>query len=74
MLKFIETLKNIWTIEELRNRILITLLFLAVYRLGAQVVLPGVIMIFLQMLRLQVMKKKYLNIHIYTKKYTNNII
>ncbi len=42
MLKFIETLKNIWTIEELRNRILITLLFLAVYRLGAQVVLPGV--------------------------------
>ena len=42
MLKFIEILKNIWAIDELKNRILITLFFLAVYRLGAQVVLPGV--------------------------------
>jgi preprotein translocase subunit SecY len=42
MQKFIETLKNIWAIDELKNRILITLFFLAIYRLGAQVVLPGV--------------------------------
>ena len=42
MVKFIEILKNIWAIDELKNRILITLFFLAIYRLGAQVVLPGV--------------------------------
>ena len=42
MLKFIEILKNIWAIDELKNRILITLFFLAIYRLGAQGVLPGV--------------------------------
>jgi preprotein translocase subunit SecY len=42
MLKFIEILKNIWAIDESKNRILITLFFLAIYRLGAQVVLPGV--------------------------------
>ena len=42
MLKFIEILKNIWAIDELKNRILITLFFLAIYMLGAQVVLPGV--------------------------------
>ena len=42
MLKFIEILKNIWAIDELKNRILITLFFLAIYRLGDQVVLPGV--------------------------------
>ena len=42
MLKFIETLKNIWTIDELKNRILLTLFFLIIYRLAAQVVLPGV--------------------------------
>lgn len=33
---------NIWKIEELKNRILITLGFLIVYRIGAQVVLPGI--------------------------------
>jgi len=42
MSNFIETLKNIWKIEELRNRIFLTLFFLAIYRLGAQVVLPGI--------------------------------
>ena len=42
MNKFIETLKNIWKIEELRNRILFTLAILAVYRFGSYVVLPGV--------------------------------
>ncbi|GGD88330.1 preprotein translocase subunit SecY [Planktosalinus lacus] len=41
-MKFINTLQNIWKIEELRNRILITLGLLAVYRFGAQVVLPGI--------------------------------
>lgn len=42
MKKFIETISNIWKIEELRRRILITLSLLLVYRFGAQVVLPGI--------------------------------
>ena len=42
MKKFIETLKNIWKIEDLRQRILITLLFVAIYRFGSFVVLPGI--------------------------------
>ncbi|WGK63634.1 preprotein translocase subunit SecY [Croceiramulus getboli] len=41
-MKFIETIKNIWKIEELKNRILVTLGLLLVYRFGAQVVLPGI--------------------------------
>ena len=41
-MKFIETLKNVWKIEELRNRITVTLGLLLVYRFGAQVVLPGI--------------------------------
>lgn len=42
MKKFFETIKNIWKIEELRGRIIITLGLLLVYRFGAQVVLPGI--------------------------------
>jgi preprotein translocase subunit SecY len=42
MKKFIETILNIYNIEELRGRIVTTLTFLLVYRLGAQVVLPGI--------------------------------
>jgi preprotein translocase subunit SecY len=42
MNKIITTFKNIFSIEELRNRILTTLLFVGVYRLGAYIVLPGV--------------------------------
>jgi len=42
MKKFIETLVNIYKIEELRNRIGLTLSILLVYRLGAQIVLPGI--------------------------------
>ncbi|HAT65349.1 preprotein translocase subunit SecY [Aureisphaera sp. CAU 1614] len=41
-MKFIETIKNIYKIEELRNRIMLTLGLLLVYRFGAQVVLPGI--------------------------------
>ena len=41
-MKFIETILNIYNIEELRGRILTTLTLLLVYRLGAQVVLPGI--------------------------------
>ncbi|WP_010181910.1 preprotein translocase subunit SecY [Aquimarina agarilytica] len=41
-MKFIETIKNIWKIDELRNRIGLTLGLLLVYRFGAQVVLPGI--------------------------------
>jgi preprotein translocase subunit SecY len=42
MKRLIEVLANIWKIEELKNRILVTLGFLVVYRIGAQVVLPGI--------------------------------
>ena len=42
MKKLIETLKNIWKIEDLRMRLLITLLFVAIYRFGSFVVLPGI--------------------------------
>ena len=42
MKKFIQTINNIWSIEELRNKILLTLLFVLVYRFGSHVVLPGI--------------------------------
>ncbi|MGW8122908.1 preprotein translocase subunit SecY [Roseivirga echinicomitans] len=42
MKKFFTTIRNIYSIEELRNRILATLGFLIVFRLGSFVVLPGV--------------------------------
>ena len=42
MKKFIETIKNIFRIEELRKRIVYTVLLLLVYRLGCFVVLPGI--------------------------------
>ena len=41
-MRFIQTLKNIWTIEELRKRLVITFLLVVVYRLGCQIVLPGI--------------------------------
>jgi preprotein translocase subunit SecY len=40
--KFIQTLKNIWSIEELRSKILVTITLIAIYRLGAHIVLPGI--------------------------------
>lgn len=42
MKKFIETISNIWKIDELRQRIIVTFGLLLVYRFGAQVVLPGI--------------------------------
>ena len=42
MKKFIETIKNIFKIEELRNRLLTTFFFVVIYRLGSYIVLPGV--------------------------------
>ena len=42
MKKFIETLKNCWKVEDLRQRLLITILFTAIYRFGSFVVLPGI--------------------------------
>ncbi len=41
-MRFFQTLKNIWAIEELRQRILVTFLLVLVYRLGCYVVLPGI--------------------------------
>ncbi|WP_126974129.1 preprotein translocase subunit SecY [Gynurincola endophyticus] len=41
MKKFIQTLKNIWSIPELRSKITVTLAFIAIYRLGTHIVLPG---------------------------------
>lgn len=42
MKKFIETIKNIWSIEDLRSRILTTLLLTLIYRVGSYIVLPGI--------------------------------
>ena len=41
MAKFVETIKNIFKIEELKNRIVYTLLLVLVYRLGCYILLPG---------------------------------
>ena len=41
-MRFFEPLKNIWTIEELRKRLLITCLLVLIYRFGCYVVLPGI--------------------------------
>ena len=53
MKKIIETIKNIWRIEDLRERILMTLLFVAIYRVGSFVVLPGIDPTALQQLQAQ---------------------
>lgn len=42
MKKFFESFLNVWKIEELKNRILVTLGLLLVYRFGAHVTLPGI--------------------------------
>jgi preprotein translocase subunit SecY len=42
MKNFIESFKNVWKIEELRNKILFTLGLLVVYRFGSHVTLPGI--------------------------------
>ena len=42
MKKFIETIKNIFKIEELRKRLVYTFLLILVYRLGCFIVLPGI--------------------------------
>ena len=42
MIKYIEIIRNCWKFEDLRQRLLITLLFTAIYRFGSFVVLPGI--------------------------------
>ncbi|MCX6319981.1 MAG: preprotein translocase subunit SecY [Bacteroidetes bacterium] len=42
MKKLIQTLKNIWSIEELRGKILFTLMMIAIYRVGSHIALPGI--------------------------------
>jgi preprotein translocase subunit SecY len=54
MKKFIETLNNIWKIEELRARILYTLAIVLVYRLGTFIILPGIDPLMLGQLKRQV--------------------
>lgn len=41
-MKAVETIRNIWKIEDLRKRILITLLLVLIYRFGTYIVLPGI--------------------------------
>jgi preprotein translocase subunit SecY len=53
MKQFIETLKNIWKIEDLRARILYTLGIILIYRLGSYVVLPGIDPLMLSQLKKQ---------------------
>src|SRR6478672_13016750 len=40
--KLIQTIKNIWSIEELRTKIIVTLTLILIYRVGVHVVLPGI--------------------------------
>ena len=42
MKKFIQTLKNIWSIDELRNKIIFTVSLIFIYRIGSFIVLPGI--------------------------------
>lgn len=42
MKKFIQTIRNIWSIEELRDKIVVTLALVMTYRLGTHIVLPGI--------------------------------
>ena len=42
MKKFLSTFKNIWSIEELRSKIIVTLTLILVYRFGTHIVLPGI--------------------------------
>ena len=42
MKKFIETIRNIFKIEDLKSRLGVTMLFILVYRLGTYVVIPGI--------------------------------
>lgn len=41
-MRFFNTVKNIWSVEDLRKRIGITLLLVIIYRFGCYVVLPGI--------------------------------
>lgn len=41
-MRFVQTIKNIWTIEELRKRLTITFFLVVVYRLGCYICLPGI--------------------------------
>jgi preprotein translocase subunit SecY len=40
--KLIQTIKNIWSIEELRTKIIVTLTLILIYRVGVHIVLPGI--------------------------------
>ena len=41
-MRFVNTIKNIWKIEDLRKRIIITIVLVLMYRFGCFVVLPGI--------------------------------
>src|SRR6202046_696686 len=40
--KFLQTLRNIWSIEDLKSKIVVTISLIFVYRLGTYIVLPGI--------------------------------
>ena len=42
MKKITQTFKNIWAIDELKSKILVTLALVLTYRLGTHIVLPGI--------------------------------
>ena len=50
-MSFVKTVENIWKIEDLRKRLITTLFFIAIYRFGSFVVLPGVDPVQLQALQ-----------------------
>lgn len=53
MKKLVQTLKNIWSIEELRSKILFTLLMVVIYRIGSHIVLPGINPVILEQNKVQ---------------------
>ncbi|MFN4315185.1 MAG: preprotein translocase subunit SecY [Chitinophagaceae bacterium] len=53
MKKLIQTLKNIWSIDELKSKILFTLLMIVIYRIGSHIVLPGINPVLIEANRMQ---------------------
>ena len=65
-MRAIETIKNIWKIEDLRKRIITTILLVLVYRVGSYVVLPGIDPANLDALRSQTSKGLMQFLHLIT--------
>ena len=68
MKKLIQTLRNIYKIEDLRKRILYTLGIIVIYRLGAYVVLPGVDPSMLKLFRIKPKRVTRVTEHVFRRR------